>query len=222
MTPARSIAFFDFDGTLIDRDSGVICAVPCIRQGLLGPGIGARLIATYVMSKMGLRTRTDAQRVGFECYRGRSLEELRVVMQTLHDGYLRRSISAPLRERVATHKSKGDRVVVLTASAFFFAEPLCAELGIDELVGTRVVFEEERQLCTGKVDGGILDGHAKLEAATRCAAEHGVPLSACSFYTDHISDLPLLDAVGTPVVVGKSARLVRLARTRGWQTISHV
>src|SRR5687768_10794852 len=62
------IAFFDFDGTLVVRESGVICAVPSIRRGLLRPGIGARLIATYALSKLGLRTRTDAQRVGFECY----------------------------------------------------------------------------------------------------------------------------------------------------------
>src|SRR4051794_37262473 len=119
-----TIAFFDFDGTLIVRDSGVICAIPSIRQRLLGPRIGARLIGTYLLSKAGLRTRADAQRIGFECYRGRSLTELRAIMQTLHDEHLRRFVSGPMRERVAKHRAAGDRLVILTASAFFFAEPL--------------------------------------------------------------------------------------------------
>src|SRR5688572_19473872 len=214
------IAFFDFDGTLIVRDSGVICALPSIRRGLLKPGIGARLIGTYLLSKTGLRTRADAQRVGFECYRGRSLEELRSIMQALHDEHLRAHVSGPVRERVEQHRTAGDLLVVLTASAFFFAEPLCAELGIDELVGTQVGFAEG--LCTGLVEGSILDGAEKLAAATRFAGAHGVSLEQCAFYTDHVSDLPLLEKVGTPVVVGGSRTLRRVATERGWQTIAHV
>lgn len=214
-----SIAFFDFDGTLIVRDSGVICAVPSIKRGLLSPGIGARLIGTYLLSKLGLRTRTDTQRVGFECYGGRSLEELRGIMQGLHDEHLRRFISAPARERVTAHRAAGEHVVVLTASAFFFAEPICAELGIDELIGTQVGFVDG--LCTGTVEGSILDGAAKLAAATRCAAARHVSLGDCTFYTDHIADLPLLLAVGKPVVVGSSAPLLRLASERDWQVIAH-
>lgn len=216
---AAGIAFFDFDGTLLTRESGVICALPSIRRGLLRPGIGARLVGTYVLSKVGLRTRTDAQRVGFECYRGRSLEELRSIMRDLHDEHMRSFVSAPVRERALAHRAAGDRLVVLTASAFFFAEPLCAELGIDELVGTQVGFAEG--LCSGSVDGAILDGAAKLAAGVRCAEAHGVSLERCTFYTDHIADLPLLEAVGTPVVVGESAELLRLARERGWERLAH-
>lgn len=214
-----SIAFFDFDGTLLTRESGVICAVPCIRRGLLGPSIGARLIGTYALSKLGLRTRTDAQRVGFECYGGKTLDELRAIMAALHEKHMRSFVSGPVGERVAAHRAAGDRLVVLTASAFFFAEPLCAELGIDELVGTQVGFVDGR--CNGLVDGSILDGAAKLAAAARCAETAGVSLEACSFYTDHIADLPLLEAVGKPIVVGDSRVLVRVARERGWQMLGH-
>jgi len=128
-------------------------------------------------------------------------------MQELHDEHLRRFVSAPLRERVAAHRAAGDHLVVLTASAFFFAEPICAELGIDELAGTQVGFADGT--CTGLVDGTILDGTAKLEAAARCVAARQVSLDECTFYTDHIADLPLLEAVGKPVVVGASAPLVR-------------
>src|SRR5947209_3291434 len=105
-----SIAFFDFDGTLIRHESGVICALPSIRRGLVGPRIGAQLVGTYLLSKAGVRTRTDAQRVGFACYAGRTLEELRAIMQSLYDEHLRAWISAPMRARVAEHRSRGDRL----------------------------------------------------------------------------------------------------------------
>jgi HAD superfamily hydrolase (TIGR01490 family) len=213
------IAFFDFDGTLIRRESGVICAIPSIRRGLLGPRLGVRLIGTYLLSKTGIRTRTDAQRVGFLCYAGRSLGELRAIMQSLYDEHLRRWISAPMRARIASHRSAGDRLVILTASAFFFAEPIARDLGIDDVVGTRVGFSGDR--CTGLVEGEILDGAAKLEAARAHAEDRGVALDRCTFYSDHIADLPLLEAVGTPVAVGPNRALARVARERGWTIVQH-
>ena len=214
-----TIAFFDFDGTLLRRDSGVICALPSARRGLLGPGIFAELVGTWLLSKAGLRTRADAMRVGFRCYAGRSLDELRAIMVELHDQHLRAALSPPMVERVRVHRAAGDRLVILTASAAFFAEPAARELGFDELCGTEVVFAGGR--CTGQVDGEILDGSAKLAAARRSAAARGVDLAACTFYSDHIADLPLLEAVGTPVAVGPSRALGKVARARGWRVVAH-
>jgi HAD superfamily hydrolase (TIGR01490 family) len=214
-----SIAFFDFDGTLIRHESGVICAVPSWRRGLLGPAVFAELAGTYLLSKAGLRTRTDAQRVGFRCYAGRSLEELRALMQALHDEHLRRFLSPAMQARVAGHRAAGDRLVILTASAFFFAEPIARELGIDQVIGTQVGFEGGR--CTGLVEGEIIEGQAKLDAARRVAGESGATLDRCTFYSDHIADLPLLEAVGTPVAVGPHRRLARVARARGWSVLAH-
>jgi HAD superfamily hydrolase (TIGR01490 family) len=214
-----TIAFFDFDGTLIRRDSGVICAVPSMRRGLVGPALFAELAGTWLLSKVGLRARTDAMRVGFRCYEGRSLEELRVIMRALHDDHLREALSPPMLERVRVHRAAGDRLVILTASAFFVAEPIAEDLGFDDLRGTQIGFAGGR--CTGLVEGEILDGAAKLAAARRMAEAAGVELARCAFYSDHIADLPLLEAVGTPVVVGSRRALGRVARARGWSVVPH-
>jgi phosphoserine phosphatase len=124
-----------------------------------------------------------------------------------------------MRARVEEHRRAGDRLVVLTASAFFFAEPIVRDLGLDELVGTQVGFDGGR--CTGRVDGDVLDGPAKLAAARRVAGALGVALDACSFYSDHPADLPLLEAVGRAFVVGPHPDLGRIARERGWPVLAH-
>lgn len=214
-----TIAFLDFDGTLIRHDSGVICAVPSARRGLVGPAIFAELVATYLLSKLGLRTRTDAMRVGFRCYAGRSLEELRGIMTELYDDHLRAQLSPAMMERLQAHREAGDRLVILTASAYFVAEPIARALGIDEVIGTQVGFEGG--LCTGVVEGQIIDGTAKLAAAQGVAARAGIALDRCAFYTDHIADLPLLEAVGTPVAVGPNRALLRVARSRGYRILPH-
>lgn len=48
------------------------------------------------------------------------------------------------------------------------------------------------------------------------AGRHGVSLQDCAFYTDSMSDLPMLLEVGRPVVVAPDPRLAREARRRGW------
>jgi HAD superfamily hydrolase (TIGR01490 family) len=214
-----TIAFFDLDGTLLRHDSGVICAIPSVRRGLLGPAIFAELCGTYLLSRVGLRTRNDAMRVGFRCYAGRSLPELRALLQDLYDGHLRRHLSPAMVARVRAHREAGDHMVILTASASFVAEPVARDLGIEELVGTRVCFESG--VCTGAVDGDILDGDAKLAAARAVADREGMELGRCTFYSDHVADLPLLEAVGTPVAVGPNRALERVARERGYRILPH-
>lgn len=52
------------------------------------------------------------------------------------------------------------------------------------------------------------------------AADHRVALQDCYFYSDSISDLPLLAAVGYPRVVNPDLLLRREARRRGWEVLS--
>jgi phosphoserine phosphatase len=55
----------------------------------------------------------------------------------------------------------------------------------------------------------------KLEHARMLAEAHEVDLADCTFYTDSVADLPVLEAVGRPVVVHPDPRLRRLAVKRG-------
>ena len=51
------------------------------------------------------------------------------------------------------------------------------------------------------------------------AAEHGIDLAASYAYSDSLSDLPMLRAVGHPVVVNPDPPLAEIAREEGWQTM---
>ena len=59
----------------------------------------------------------------------------------------------------------------------------------------------------------------KVLLAERYAEALGIPLSESCFYTDSLSDLPMLEAVGRPVAVHPDPRLRRLARQRRWPTV---
>src|SRR5207245_6089160 len=55
--------------------------------------------------------------------------------------------------------------------------------------------------------------------AERFAAAEGIELAQSYFYTDSITDLPVLERVGEPRVVNPDPRLRRLAVRRGWPVL---
>jgi hypothetical protein len=53
----------------------------------------------------------------------------------------------------------------------------------------------------------------------RFADEHGIDLGESWAYSDSASDLPMLRAVGNPVVVNPDAELLRIARQGEWRVM---
>ncbi|MGD0307028.1 MAG: haloacid dehalogenase-like hydrolase, partial [Candidatus Acidiferrales bacterium] len=88
---------------------------------------------------------------------------------------------------------------------------------------TATGYIEERGDCeavwTGEISGAHMTGLAKARAVWRYAEDHGVDLSRSYAYGDQNADLPMLDTVGHPVAVNPSARLARIARENGWETV---
>ena len=61
-------------------------------------------------------------------------------------------------------------------------------------------------------------GPFKAEAMRELAEFEGIDLAASYAYSDSYTDVPMLEAVGHPVVVNPDRVLARLARDRGWET----
>jgi hypothetical protein len=51
------------------------------------------------------------------------------------------------------------------------------------------------------------------------AEEHGIDLASSYAYSDSLSDLPMLRAVGNPVVVNPDPPLAEIAREENWQAM---
>jgi phosphoserine phosphatase len=90
-------------------------------------------------------------------------------------------------------------------------------LGIDEVIATSLEFDGER--CTGRFREPPLLGQQKKAKVLAFLEQRKVFPSDCSFYSDSISDLPLMDAVGRPVAVNPDPRLRLAARKRGWAVV---
>jgi HAD superfamily hydrolase (TIGR01490 family) len=107
--------------------------------------------------------------------------------------------------------------VLLTASSPYISEQVAEELGMTDYICTR--FEVDGGVFTGRLDGPLCYGEGKVVLASRWAEERGVSLASCSFYSDSYTDLPMLEAVGSPVAVNPDLRLARHAQRARWPVI---
>lgn len=94
---------------------------------------------------------------------------------------------------------------------------LADALGLEGAVGTRSEIADGRY--TGRLAGPFCYREGKVAEIARLAAERGYDLAGSTAYSDSISDLPFLTAVGNPVAINPDKELRAYAGAHGWRTI---
>jgi HAD superfamily hydrolase (TIGR01490 family) len=87
-------------------------------------------------------------------------------------------------------------------------------LGVAHMLCTRL--EAEDGVLTGRVLEPLCFDEGKIYWVQQFVEEEGVDLARSYFYTDSVTDLPLLDLVGHPVVTNPDPILYRAAIRRRW------
>jgi phosphoserine phosphatase len=124
-----------------------------------------------------------------------------------------------LVERAWVHHMLGDRIHVVSASPAFLLDDLSEIFPPHALTATKLEFEG-KHLWNLPRAGLDIKGLGKIEALTEAGTLPASPLSHA--YSDHHSDLPLLEAVDFPVAVHPDTELHRHASSLGWQILEPI
>jgi HAD superfamily hydrolase (TIGR01490 family) len=212
---ARRAALFDMDRTLVRVDTATLYVRYQRDKGEATVRDVARVAWWMLQYTLGV---IDAPRVAeraMESFKGKRETWLAETCETWFAEYVVPHVADAGRAAVERHRSSGDFIAIVTGATPYAARPLARELGIEHVVATEL--EVEGGCFTGKVRHPMGYGEGKLVLAEKLAAEHGFSLADATFYSDSITDLPLLERVGTPRVVNPDARLRRHAGRRGWR-----
>lgn len=152
-------------------------------------------------------------------YRGMSEARLRANCESWYPSYVRQHVSAEGRRAVEEHRAAGDLLVIVTASTEYATRPLSLDLGVHAVVATELVVGPSGEL-TGEFVPPLCYGTGKIERAKALLEQHSLKLGDAAFYTDSISDLPLLEAVAHPYAVNPDPRLRRIAKERGYPILA--
>jgi len=216
------LALFDLDHTLLTGDSDVLWCEFLMDNG--------------VLNRTEFKPRNDdmARRYGegsvsaedfcdfyVATLAGRTLAQWRPWCVRFLNEVVVPRIPQSACELVESHRARGDRLVMTTATNRVLTELTAQHLRIDDLLATEVELVDDR--CTGRTRGVLNMREGKVTRLRTWLSEQGLPddaLAQATFYSDSSNDRPLLQAVGSPVVVDPDARLRAHALTAGWPVMA--
>lgn len=209
-------AFFDLDKTIISRSSSLALSRPMYRAGLVTRGQLVRgAYAQLVYALIGADER--------------KMERLKEGMLQLTKGWDRHEVERLVREvlidvidpyvyqealdLMALHRAEGRRIFIVSSSPEEVVRPLAGHFGVSGVIATRARIEDGKY--TGELEFYCY-GESKAQAIRSLAERLGLDLEGSFAYTDSITDLPMLEAVGHPVAVNADRDLRKEADARGW------
>jgi HAD superfamily hydrolase (TIGR01490 family) len=217
---SRAAAFFDLDRTLMAGSSGLHFGKAAYRGGI----VSRRQLASWALDNLRFRLRGASDEATErvleqvkQLLTGVPARDLERLAPDVLAGVLPR-IYPQMLDEVRAHQDAGRLTAIVSAAGSGLVEPLAHVLAMDAGIGTRYAIDEAGQM-TGDLEGPFMYGQGKAEAIRQFAATHEVDLADSWAYSDSLSDLPMLEAVGNPVVVNADEGLTRVAAERGWRVM---
>ena len=210
-------ALFDLDGTLIARNSAGLYMRHLRRTGQARRRDVARTFYYLARYKLGLLDLNAALAASMEFVRGRDEAVLAADCVDWYRREIRPWLVPAMLATASAHRRAGHVTAILTSATRYLAEPLAADVGIEHVLVSHLAVRDGR--FTGEVVRPVCYGHGKIVWAERFASAQGIDLRHSYFYTDSITDLPVLERVGRPRVVNPDPRLRRVALARGWPVV---
>ena len=211
------VCAFDLDGTVIDGESPLKLTTSLVRHRQMP------ILTSLQMAMWGIRYRLRLPQVEstprellFSVLTGPSVAEVDSEISEIFERRIRKRIRPGAVMEVARCKAEGMRCILASASFKPITTAIVEALELDGQVST--VMEERDGHYTGKVSGQPVQGDEKARRLIEfCDDRYGEGgWKIVHAYSDHYSDIPLLELAERPAVVDPDGLLSRTARRRGW------
>lgn len=208
------IAFFDLDYTLLDGANGNLVVKYMVKTRRMGLDAIWKAVKFTVLYRLDRLPREEVYRWTFRECGKYNMDELVFMLDESYEQYVMPRLLREGVVRVQEHKEKGHTTVIATAAGEYMSEKVRVQLEADDKIAAIALVRDGR--LTDEVEMPMPFAEGKEILARRYAESRGVSLEDCWFYSDSLTDLPLLQAVGHPVAVNPQRALRRIAEEKGW------
>jgi HAD superfamily hydrolase (TIGR01490 family) len=211
-------AFFDLDKTIIAKSSVMAFGGPFYREGLISKRTIVRgIYAQFVYMLVGAddEKMERMREAMLTLTRGWDQQRIKHIVRETLEEVLSPIIYAEALELIEEHRNAGRKTVIISSSPIETVEPLGDYLGVDSVIATRARLDDDGRY-TGDLEFYAYGPH-KADAIREMAVAERIDLAQSYAYSDSITDLPMLELVGHPVVVNPDRDLARIARDRNWE-----
>lgn len=214
-----SLAIFDLDNTLLSIDSDHAWGEFLLEQGAVDPvayrEANERFMADYNAGTLDMAAFLE---MALKPLAENTPEQLAAWHQQFMASKIEPHILPKAEELLARHRTKGDTLLIITATNRFITGPIAERLGVDDLIAVEPEMVDGRY--TGRVDGVPSYREGKVIRLQAWLEAQDITMDGAWFYSDSHNDLPLLEKVDHPVAVDPDDTLRKVAEERHWRIMS--
>jgi HAD superfamily hydrolase (TIGR01490 family) len=210
------IAFFDVDHTISRRATALAFVLVCMRRGYIKIWYLLGTPFIYFLYRLFSLKMDFLYEYSLPKLYGVTREEFDDIARDAYEKYLKKKLYPGALREIEDLRSRGVRVILATSTPFEAVYPLALDCGFSaaDVVSTQFAYTDG--VFDGKLIGVPVFSRYKGSIIRDFVERGGIDLQQCSFYSDSVHDLPLLELVGRPVAANPDIRLRRIARKRGW------
>lgn len=214
------MSIFDLDETITRRPTflrwilfWVRTEAPWRAPLLLLPALACLGWAMGLVPRAGLKSFAARMAMG----RAVARAQVRRAAGAFAEAELQGNVLTAALERIRAEQAEGRALVLASASFEAYVAAIGERLGAAAAIGTRMPAIDDARLRP-VVYGGNVYAQAKLDRVRGWLEAEGVARGAAHirFFSDHISDAPMLGWADEAVVVNPKSALAALAAERGW------
>ncbi|WFE72473.1 HAD-IB family hydrolase [Halomonas sp. M1] len=214
-----SLAIFDLDNTLLSIDSDHAWGEFLLEQGAVDPvayrEANERFMADYNAGTLDMAAFLE---MALKPLAENTPEQLAAWHQQFMASKIEPHILPKAEELLARHRTKGDTLLIITATNRFITAPIAERLGVDDLIAVDPEMIDGHY--TGRVSGVPSYREGKVTRLKQWLEDQDLTMDGAWFYSDSHNDLPLLEQVEHPVAVDPDDTLREVAETRHWRIMS--
>ena len=215
----KPIAFFDVDKTLCDCYSGYHTTLELMRRRIIKK---RRILQAIFYNAIGrLYVNADVKRmyeIAIADMAGTHINDILRIGKEAFDKYVKPTMYVEALEEIEKLRREGFSIVLLSSAPAMLVKNMELFLKAD------TSFSNGPEIVDGilqkKFREPLCYKEGKVQVAKEYADSQGISFADCRFYSDSISDLPLLSLVGHPRVVNPDSKLRREAERRGWTILN--
>ncbi len=211
-------AFFDLDLTLTSGISGNALVSTAWKKGQLRLRDLLKGFWLYLLYMLRLRDPLAIIGEMTAWVRGKSEREMELLCTDVVNGILIPRLFSDALSEIDFHRKKSARIILLSSALDSVCREISEKIGADGYLCSSL--EVSDGIFTGRPAGRLCYGEEKLNRLNGYCTEFNTDKSLSWYYSDSISDLPVLSAVGNPVCVNPDSRLRKEALRRGWKILS--
>ncbi|HKY63023.1 MAG TPA: HAD-IB family hydrolase [bacterium] len=209
------IAFFDVDKTLCDCYSGYHTTLELMRRRIIKK---RRILQAIFYNAIGrIYVNADVKRmyeIAISDMAGTHIDDILRIGKDAFDKYVKPTMYIEALAEIEMLRREGFLIALLSSA------PAMMVKNIELFLKADASFSNGPEIVDGilqkKFREPLCYKEGKVQVAKEFADSQGVGFADCRFYSDSISDLPLLSQVGHPWVVNPDSKLRREAERRNW------